>query len=77
MRPRVTCDLRSNREERKAVAFENERRLAQRERVPFQSGGSNKSMERGKLFLEYVGVNREIDQENGIFEKAADSYDGD
>ena len=24
---------------------------------------------RGKLFLEYVGVNREIDQENGIFEK--------
>jgi hypothetical protein len=34
-------------------------------------------MERGKLFLEYVGVNREIDQENGIFEKAADSYDGD
>ena len=61
----------------KGCAFENERRLARRERVPFQPGGSNKSIERGQLFLEYVGVKREIDQENGIFEKAAYSDDGD
>lgn len=27
------------------------------------------------FLLEYVGVNREIDQENGIFEKAADDGD--
>ena len=53
----------------KGCAFENERRLARRERVPFQPGGSNMSMERGQLFLEYVGVNREIDREMGSLKK--------
>ena len=69
----LRCYLRSNKEE--GCAFENERRLARQERVPFQSGGSNKSIERGQLFLEYVGVNREIDRENGIFEKCCNEID--
>ena len=70
VRPRVTFDATFvQTEERKAVAFENERRLARQERVPFQPGGSNKCIERGQLFLEYVGVNREIDREMGSLKK--------
>ena len=66
----LRCYLRSNREERKAALSKTNVDSPERERVPFQPGGSNKSIERGQLFLEYVGVNREIDQENGIFENA-------
>ena len=61
----LRCYLRSNRE---AVAFENERRLALGE-SSFSVGGSNMSIERGQLFLEYVGVNREIDREMGSLKK--------
>ena len=56
VRPRVTFDATFvQTEERKAVAFENERRLARQERVPFQPGGSNMSIERGQLFFGICG----------------------
>ena len=72
----LRCYLRSNREERKAALSKtNVDSPGRRERVPFQPGGSNKSIERGQLFLEYVGVNREIDRENGIFEKLKKEID--
>lgn len=66
----LRCYLRSNREERKAALSKtNVDSPGRRERVPFQPGGSNKSIERGQLFLEYVGVNLEIDREMGSLKK--------
>ena len=64
----LRCYLRSNREERKA-ALSKTNVDSPWERVPFQSGGSNKCIERGQLFLEYVGVNLEIDREMGSLKK--------
>ena len=49
----------------KGCAFENERRLAQRERVPFHRGGRTSALNVANVFLEYVGVNREIDRKMG------------
>ena len=72
----LRCYLRSNREERKAALSKtNVDSPGRRERVPFQPGGSNKSIERGQLFLEYVGVNREIDQEMGSLKSGRNEID--
>jgi hypothetical protein len=67
VRPRVTCDATFVQTERLSLSKTNVD--SPWERVPFQSGGSNKCIERGQLFLEYVGVNLEIDREMGSLKK--------
>ena len=76
VRPRVTFDVtfvQTERRERLSLSKTNVD--SPWERVPFQSGGSNKCIERGQLFLEYVGVNREIDREMGSLKKRPTEID--